>query len=128
MELKSGVLACQESSGECVGAARVVRDAFWGEKQERMAGNSNRKNCIWGSPILGRIWPSAARGGIGGILPHSRDKIGSFAPRGGFGGDPQVQNQPDSTSASDPPLPRGFEDATSTPGAGGRGLGVERLL
>ena len=28
-------MACQETSGECFGAAGVVRDAFWGEKTRK---------------------------------------------------------------------------------------------
>ena len=90
MELKSSVLACQETSGECFGAAGVVRDAFWGEKQEKNGGKFKSQKLHLRESLNSRAYlaPCGKSLGFGGMLPHSRDKMCPFGSERGVWGDP----------------------------------------
>ena len=112
-------MACQETSGECFGAAGVVRDAFWGEKQEKNGGKFKSQKLHLRESLNSRAYlaPCAKSLGFGGMLPHSRDKMCPFGSERGVWGDPPPILGPESGP------PRGFEDATSTPGAGVGGFG-----
>ena len=146
MELKSSVLACQETSGECFGAAGVVRDAFWGEKQEKNGGKFKSQKLHLRESLNSRAYlaPCGKSLGFGGMLPHSRDKMCPFGSERGVWGDPPPILGPESARfhiSFGPPkrlrrcnihpwrgsggvwgVPPPFEEVTSTPGAGVGGV------